>query len=255
MNPEERQLEIVALARDRGRVSVSALAGRFAVTSETIRRDLDALADRGVLSRVHGGAVLAERLPLAEIGIHARETTAQAQKLSIARAAAALLPEGAASILLDAGTTTGRFAELLPSGRVRTVVTNSVTAAALLSARVGFEVELLGGRVRGLTQATVGPITLDILKSIRVDVAFMGANGMSVGHGFSTPDPSEAAVKRAMIATAHQVVVLADASKFDLDFLVSFAGIGDVHTLVTDSGISDAAADALRDRGIQLVVA
>ena len=129
MYAEERQHEIVTRARGLGRVSVAELATRFDVTPETIRRDLDALSGRGLLSRVHGGAVPAEKLRLAEASVDSRETSFPEEKLAIARRAISMLPrrEGL-TVIVDAGTTTGRLCSLLPAW-VSLAVTNSVSAA------------------------------------------------------------------------------------------------------------------------------
>ena len=102
-------------------------------------------------------------------------------------------------MLLDAGTTTARIAAQLPSDRELVVVTNSVPIAARLAAMPSVSLQLLGGRVRGLTQAAVGEQTLRVLDTLRVDIAFIGTNAISVRHGLSTPDSDEAAVKRAMV--------------------------------------------------------
>lgn len=137
MYAEERQHEIVTRARELGRVSVAELAARYDVTPETIRRDLDALAGRGLVSRVHGGAVPADRLLLVEPSVTAREVSSPEEKLAIAQKAIGLLPhrEGL-TVLVDAGTTTGHLCGLLPTW-VGLVVTNSVPAAAVLSQQEG----------------------------------------------------------------------------------------------------------------------
>jgi len=245
MYAEERQHEIVTLARGRGRVSVTDLAGRYGVTPETIRRDLDALAARGLLSRVHGGAVPVDKLRLAEASLRERQVSVPELKLAIAERAVALLPErDELTVLLDAGTTTARMCALLPP-RVSMVVTNSVPIAGELADRGDVGVLLLGGQVRGLTQATVGAEAHEALGRLRVDAAFIGANGFSLDHGFSTPDPSEAAIKRAMIAASRNVYVLADSSKFGADYLVAFAGFADVDALVTDARLDQDSLTAL----------
>lgn len=256
MYAEERQMAIVAQAREEGRVSVSRLATQFEVTPETIRRDLEALAGLGVVSRVHGGAVPAERLRLTEAAIGERQNRATPQKKAIAAVALGLIPlrEGV-TVLLDSGTTTARLADLLTPTHTRTIVTNSVPTASDLSHRNDFDVLLLGGQVRGITQATVGASVGDQLARLRVDIAFMGANGYSVEHGFSTPDPAEAAVKQAMVHTAHQVVVLADSSKWGMEYLISFADLTHVDVLVTDSGLPQAARHQLSENGIEVLIA
>jgi DeoR family transcriptional regulator, fructose operon transcriptional repressor len=157
--------------------------------------------------------------------------------------------------LLDAGTTTNRIAATLPSDRELTVVTNSVPIAARLAGMPLVSLQLLGGRVRGLTQAAVGEQVLRVLDTMRVDIAFIGTNGISVRHGLSTPDGDEAAVKRAMIASANYVVVVADSSKIGREDFVSFAPLSKVDALITDSEISNAYRSQLTEQGIEVVVA
>ncbi|WP_232549061.1 DeoR/GlpR family DNA-binding transcription regulator [Propioniciclava soli] len=255
MYAEERQHEIVTRARELGRVSVAELATRFHVTPETIRRDLYTLSGRGLLSRVHGGAVPAEKLRLAEAPVGARDASSTEEKLAIAHRAIGLLPrrEGL-TVLLDAGTTTARLCSLLPPW-ISLAVTNSVPTAAALSSRGDLEVVLLGGEVRGITQATVGADALHTLGRLRVDVAFLGTNGFSVDHGFSTPDPGEAAMKQAMVASAREVYVLADSSKLGVDHLVRFASVDDVDLLVTDGHLPAGGAAELRDAGLRIELA
>lgn len=126
-------------------------------------------------------------------------------------------------MLIDAGTTTARIAAQLPTDRELVVVTNAVPVAARLAGVPSVRLQLLGGRVRGLTQAAVGEQALAVLRDLRVDVAFMGTNGISPRHGLSTPDSEEAAVKRAMVRAANYVVVAADSSKVGREEFVSFA--------------------------------
>jgi len=252
MYAEERQHEIVTLARNLGRVSVTELAARYDVTPETIRRDLDALSGRGLLSRVHGGAVPADKLRLTEASVRDREVTSPAQKLAIAEHAISLLPErDELTVLLDAGTTTARLCAGMP-GWVSMVVTNSVPIAGELAERDDLNVLLLGGQVRGVTQATVGAEAYSTLERLQVDVAFIGANGFSVGHGFSTPDPTEAVIKQAMVRAARHVYVLADASKFGADYLVRFAGAEDIDALITDKRLEKESLEALRASGLRV---
>ena len=116
------------------------------------------------------------------------------------------------------------------------MVTNSVPIAARLAGMPSISLHLLGGRVRGLTQAAVGEQVLGVLDTLRVDIAFIGTNGISVRHGLSTPDSDEAAVKRAMVACANYVVVVADSSKVGREDFVSFAPLSSVDTLITDCG-------------------
>jgi len=253
--PEERQHAIAMLAAERGRVSVTALAEEFGVTTETVRRDLAVLERAGRLRRVHGGAVPAGSLALAEPGLAERSGARAEQKRKIAAAALDLLPATGGSILLDGGTTTAALADLLPPDRRLLAVTHCVPVAARLSAAAGISLHLLGGRVRGVTQCAVGEHTVRALTDLRVDVAFLGANGITAGHGFTTPDEAEGSVKRAMVRAGQRVVVLADSSKLGREHLVRFAAPEDVDVLVTDSEADARTVAALEGAGIEVVVA
>ena len=197
MYAAERQQAIADMVLSKGRASVADLATAYDVTTETVRRDLAALDRAGVLRRVHGGAVPVRALHVVEPGVMERESTRAAAKDTIARAAIEFLPVSGGTVLLDAGTTTGRIGAQLPTDRELVVVTNSVPIAARLAAMPSVSLQLLGGRVRGLTQAAVGEQVIRVLDTLRVDVAFIGTNGISVGHGLSTPDTEEAAADAA----------------------------------------------------------
>lgn len=262
MFAEERQLLIAELVADHGRVTVNNLAERFGITPETIRRDLDALESVRQLRRVHGGAVSMTKLSMSEPSIIERQTHRPDEKSRIAAAALALIPTSrTASIILDAGTTTERLADRLVSwvpstaGDQLLVITNSLRIASLLAANDEIQLHLLGGRVRGLTGAIVGVSATSQLDALRVDIAFIGANGVDAGFGFSTPDTVEAAVKSAMVRSARRVVALADSSKLDEETLVRFAALRDVDTLITDAAPSPELAAALDAADVEIVIA
>ncbi|MGE0220620.1 DeoR/GlpR family DNA-binding transcription regulator [Mycolicibacterium sp.] len=255
MYPEERQQAIASLVIAKGRASVNELAAAYDVTTETVRRDLAVLDKAGVLRRVHGGAVPARALHLVEPGVGERDVTRAEHKDAIAAAAMEFLPLSGASVLLDAGTTTMRIAAHIPSDRPLVVVTNSVPIAARLATVPSVSLQVLGGRVRGVTQAAVGEQAIRVLDTLRVDLAFIGTNAISVRHGLSTPDIEEAAVKRAMVRAANYVVVAADSSKVGREDFVSFAPITSVDTLITDTEISDADRTVLTEQGVEVVCA
>lgn len=251
MYAEERQQEILRLARTRGRVDVTALAEEFTVTAETIRRDLTTLERAGVLRRVHGGAIPVERIGF-EPALATRDSVLTAEKERIAKAALAEVPEEGA-IILDAGTTTARLAQALPMDRELTVVVNSPVIAAALGTRANLTIYQLGGRVRGKTLATVDDWALRPLAELYVDVAFLGTNGLTVEQGLTTPDPAEAAVKRAMIKAARRSVVLADHTKIGNDYLSRFGSLPDIDLLVTDDGLDDELAGEIEGTGVRVV--
>lgn len=242
MYAEERQQAILALARSKGRVDVVALAEEFSVTTETIRRDLTVLERAGTIRRVHGGAMPVERLGF-EPELAARDAVMTEEKQRIAKAALEELPADG-SVIVDAGTTTARFVQLLPTDRELTVIVNSPPHAAVLATRPNLTVIILGGRVRGRTLATVDDWVLRPLADLWVDVAFMATNGCSVERGLTTSDQAEAAVKRAMIASSRRRVLLADRTKIGHDHLVRFGDLADIDVLITDTGLdTDLAAD------------
>ena len=208
MFAEERQQLIVELVAASGRASVTDLAERFSITTETVRRDLAALEAAGSVRRVHGGAVSPERISTTEESILERTVQRPSEKTRIAAAALALIPEDrSGSILIDAGSTTEALAGMLAARSAAgttgagsngadaelVVITHALPIAARLSGETGIALHLLGGKVRGLTQAAVGQSTVEAAGRIRPDIAFIGTNGISAAFGLSTPDPEEAA--------------------------------------------------------------
>ncbi|CAL9523701.1 DeoR/GlpR family DNA-binding transcription regulator [Streptomyces sp. enrichment culture] len=250
MYAPERQQEILRLARDGGRVDVVSLAEEFQVTAETIRRDLKALDRAGLVRRVHGGAIPAGRLDF-EPDLAERETTAADEKDRIARAALAELPADG-TVIVDAGSTAARLAGSLPADASLTVVTHSLPIAARLADHPGIQLHLVGGRVRHRTRAAVDAWALRAYAEIRADVLFVAANGFSTEHGLTTPDLAEAAVKRAAVAAARRVVLLADSSKHGQEHFARFGDLGDVDLLITDTGLSPQDAAAIERGGTEV---
>lgn len=255
MYAEERQQAMAQLVASGGRLSVNDLAATYDVTTETIRRDLSALERLGLVRRVHGGAVPAHLLATIESGLGERDQDHTEAKDRIAAAALDLLPADGGTLVVDAGSTTGRLAATLPRERQLTVFTHAVPVAARLTAHPAVDLHLLPGRVRPTTQAAVGPDTVEALGRLRADVAVVGTNALSRCHGLSTVDADEAAVKRALVAAARRVVVLADSTKVGQESPLRFATLAQVDVLVTDDGLpDDDRADLERD-GLEVVVA
>ncbi|OJU46793.1 MAG: D-beta-D-heptose 1-phosphate adenosyltransferase [Microbacterium sp. 69-7] len=260
MYATERQQLIEQLITTEGRVVVIDLARRFGVTTETVRRDLDQLESAGLVRRVHGGAVTRTRVSTAETSFVERTQRRTDAKLAIAaRALDAIGTHGDGSVYIDAGTTTAALAGLLAQRATTAhpleVVTHSMTVAHLLAGAPALNLTAIGGRVRGLTAAAVGAQTVDAISRLRPDLAFIGTNGLSAAFGLSTPDPDEAAVKRAVIASARRIVVLADAEKFDGELLVSFGRLADLDILVTDAEPPADLVAALGDADVEVWIA
>ncbi|OBF29450.1 DeoR/GlpR family DNA-binding transcription regulator [Mycobacterium sp. ACS4331] len=241
MDSESRQARIVEFARTRGRVEVAGLADELDVATETIRRDLKVLASRRLLKRVHGGAIPLETAAF-ESGVEYRSQVDLAQKHRIASGAAALL-QGAETVYLDEGFSPRLIAERLADQDL-TVVTSSLLAAEALADSATVTVLLLGGRMRGRTLATVDHWAVDMLRSLVIDVAYLGTNGISLEHGLTTPDPAVAAVKQTAVRVARRRVLVAAHSKFGVTSFCRFADIGDFDTIVTGTELP--AEDARR---------
>ncbi|WP_165065731.1 DeoR/GlpR family DNA-binding transcription regulator [Marisediminicola senii] len=262
MFAEERQLVIADLVTDLGRVTVTELAAQFNITQETVRRDLSALEASRRLRRVHGGAVALDRLSMSEPSLEDRQKHRLDEKSRIANAALEMIPASrTGSIVLDAGSTTERMADGLMEWSPRSpgdqllVITNALPVATRLSANADLQLQVLGGRVRGLTRAIVGSSTIAALDELRPDIAFVGANGIDAGFGLSTPDAVEAAVKSAIVRNARRVVVLADSSKLGVETLTRFAMLTDIDTIVTDAPPPRDLADALAAADVEVVIA
>ncbi|MGV8859294.1 DeoR/GlpR family DNA-binding transcription regulator [Rhodoglobus sp.] len=262
MYAEERQQHIEGKLAVAGRVAVIDLARTFDVSSETVRRDLDQLEARGVLRRVHGGAVSAARVSRIEESVAQRTDRNSDAKERIAQAALALIPSNfSGAISIDGGTTTSRLAQHLvnwvpaTSESTLTVITHSISIAAIVSENPHIDVQVIGGRLRGITGVAVGATTLDQLASIRPDISFLGANGVHADFGFSTPDPDEAAVKSALTRGSRRAIALVDASKLGIEALMSFASLSDVDTIITDHSPDDELTLALEHADVETVIA
>jgi DeoR family fructose operon transcriptional repressor len=235
------------LALQHGSVDVGDLARRHGVTTETIRRDLSDMQSRQLLRRVHGGAVPVERMNHEPL-IEARDMVNAEEKLRIATLAAQEIPERG-SVIIDSGTTGQRLAEVFPVERDVHVVTNSLLTALTLSRRGVKELTVLGGSVRTKRHAMVDETTRAELQPIAVDVLFMSCDGLSFGHGLTTPYREEYMIKRAMIERARRVVALVDYSKFGNVQMFSFAKFDEIDVLITDSRADPDAVEVLMGHG------
>ncbi|MBK0418454.1 DeoR/GlpR transcriptional regulator [Leucobacter sp. CSA1] len=254
MYPTERRAAILAAARAAGRrVAVSDLSRLLGVTPETIRRDLDFLEQEGLLRRQHGGAQLIRTAPF-EQSLAVRQASEGPQKRCIARAVLELLPEDGV-VLLDSGSLTLTLATLFPAGRDLLVVTNNLPAARVLSRHRSLTVLALPGRVRRLTQGAVDEWTRERLENLSVDLAVIGANGLTAAEGATTTSPAEAAVKRGMLETARTSVLAVAASKVGLVSFCGFAAPDDFDHVYTDSRIEATQLTELADAGANLTVA
>jgi DeoR/GlpR family transcriptional regulator of sugar metabolism len=248
MHAEQRLQRIVAAVESNGTVAIADLVQRLGVTAMTVRRDLACLERKGLLRRVRGGAVGAQGRSyepplLARTGSHADE------KQRIGAAAAALVRDGD-SIAIDVGTTALEVARHLVGRHNLTVITPGVHVAGALAEQPGIRVILTGGILRPGEFSLVGPLAERAFKDFFVDKLFLGIGGIDFTAGLTEFNVEDAQVKRAMVAGAKEVVVVADASKFDRVALAAVAGLDVVRQVVSDTGLRPDAVARLRAMGI-----
>jgi DeoR/GlpR family transcriptional regulator of sugar metabolism len=252
---DERQQRIAEIVAVRGRARIGELAQLLGVTEPTIRKDLTALQEQGVLKRTHGGAIALVRLVEPELA--EREVTHREAKAAIGAACLRLL-DGAGSVYLDNGTTVGTIAAAIAANpqvapRNLVVLTNAVTVATALADAPEIEHVLLGGQFRRASRAMVGPLALNNLQRFAVGVAFIGASGFSEA-GISVASAVEAEIKATVIDSARRVVVALDHSKIGITDFARICEIDDIDTLVIDRSTPE--LDALCARhGIELILA
>jgi DeoR family transcriptional regulator, aga operon transcriptional repressor len=252
-----RRDRMLALVQERDFVRVSELADRFDVSEVTVRSDLDALAARGVLRRVRGGAVPRGTTP-AERPFEESEVAAAAEKRAIARAAAAMVHPGD-TIVLDVGTTTTAIAHALadrPDLTDVTVFTSSLTIAmALEAASPRLTVVVTGGTLRPKQHSLVEPLAGLVLASIHAGTAFIGANGVDVDAGVTNVNLPETDIKKRIIAASQRRVVCVDATKLGRVALAHVCDLDDVDVLLTDRHADPQIVAALRETGLEVQLA
>lgn len=254
---EVRQQRISRVVSEFGFVRVRELSDRFGVSEVTLRSDLDTLERQGLLRRVHGGAMAGGEARV-ERSFEEAATALSVEKASIGRAAVNLLNSGE-SVIIDVGTTTTSMARALVAETTLTditVITNSLTIA--LEVERGsprLNVIVTGGTLRPKQHSLVNPLGSAFFSQLRVGTLFLGCNGIDPTHGVTNINLPEAEMKRAMVAAAHRVVVLADSSKIGAMALANVCPIEQVDVLVTDRSASVDLCNELQARGVQIVIA
>ncbi|MDQ3947143.1 MAG: DeoR/GlpR family DNA-binding transcription regulator [Actinomycetota bacterium] len=250
--PAERHRRIQQLLDERNVMRVSAMSELLGVSEVTIRRDLEELERRGVLERIHGGAISSRRLRSEPRYLEAMTSHAE-EKRDIGRAAAALVEPGD-TLFFNGGTTTLEVFRHLDGPNLR-VVTNHVGVPLEVGDRE-LDLIVVGGQYRAPSNSLVGPFAVDALRRMHATKAFIGVEGISLRSGATTPSASEAEIARLMIErTRGDVILVADSSKIGAvaDFVVT--GLDEVTALVTDRGIDREFADGLAEAGVRVVVA
>jgi DeoR family transcriptional regulator of aga operon len=251
---EERRREIRSLIEAQGRVTTEELAERFKTSLVTIRGDLNALAETGLIVRSHGGALAhrdGEDLP-----IEVKQSLRHAEKLRIAAAAVAMIREGD-TVLLDSGSTTGEIAKQLRSLNSLqqiTVITNALNIAVTLAAAPHVRLLMLGGVLRPNSYSLSGPQAEAALAGLQADLLFLGVDSLDPEIGLMTPHLLEAQLNAQMIRAARRVVAVADSTKLLRRSLSIIAKVEQIHTLITDAGAGADSVAALRQHGVEVLL-
>ena len=253
MHANPRQLKLLELVRERGSASVEQLADACGVTLQTVRRDVQRLADEQLLLRFHGGV----RVPgstVENIGHAQRESLHAVGKARIAESVAAQVPNDC-SLIINIGTTTEAIAKALLGHRGLRVITNNLNVAAILSGNPHCEVIVAGGVVRTRDRGIVGEAAVDFIGQFMVDIALIGVSGIEADGSLRDFDLREVKVAQTIIAHAREVWLAADASKFNRPAMVQLATLHQIDRLFTDAEPPEPFPALLADAQVQCDVA
>ena len=237
--------------RERGTASVEALAERFGVTLQTVRRDVKLLSDAGLLARFHGGVRVAASTT-ENMAYRQRQQLNEDAKRRIARTVAGAVPDGC-SLIINIGTTTEAIARELLHHRGLRVITNNLNVAAILSDNADCEVIVAGGLVRQLDRGIVGEATVEFMRQFRVDIGLIGISGIEADGTLRDFDYREVKVAQAIIRASRQVWLVADHSKFNRPAMVELGRLDQVDTLFTDSAPPPAFSALMAEAGVACV--
>jgi DeoR family glycerol-3-phosphate regulon repressor len=248
----ERQNRILDIAKQSGRVTVEGLSAQFGVSAQTIRKDLNLLCERGLLDRVHGGAIVSSTVE--NVGYDARRQIASDAKRAIGRAAAALIPNDA-SLLINIGTTTEEVAKALHEHSGILAITNNINVANILRGHAENQVIIASGVVRHSDGGIVGDAAVEFIRRFKADYAVIGVSAIEPDGDLMDYDYREVSVARTIMENARQVVLVADATKFERTAPVRIASISAIDVFVTDRLPGSGLRARLADAGVRLVEA
>jgi DeoR/GlpR family transcriptional regulator of sugar metabolism len=249
---EERRQEILRQVGQHGRVSVVELSQQFGVSEVTIRSDLQALAERNLIVRTHGGAVPAMR-GLYDLSLASRRQRQVQEKSRIGQAGAALVADGDA-IFLDSSSTALAIAGHLKDHRHLTIITNGLAIAQEMLDAPEVMVVMVGGTLRRDTASLVGTDGLEMLHKYNIQKGFFGAHGISLPEGLTDVSDDEAAVKRPLVTACRQVIAVLDATKWGQVGLASFARLEQIQRVITDHHAPLGLVEQVRSLGIEVVL-
>lgn len=251
--PAVRRAEMLRLVKQLGQITVNDMSLRFDVSLDTIRRDLDTLADQGLISRTHGGAMPIDRMASADSPFEQRIDAHQVAKTNIGRAAVRLIAPGE-TLIVNGGSTALAFAASLGDLQRLTIVTNNLSLPAAIPTNAVSSLYLLGGEIRGGAHVTLGPVGFVGTRQIIADTTVMGIGGITED-GVSTSQIEEATMMAGMIAAARRTIVIADKTKFGRLGFAVVAPLDQLDVLVTDEEPPGELKVALEAAGVRIVVA
>ncbi len=247
-----RQSEILNHARAFGRVMVDDLVRRFEVSAQTIRKDLNDLCDQRLLTRIHGGAIVASGTE--NLAYEARRFVAAEEKKAIGAAAAAEIPNGS-SLFINIGTTTEEVAAALTNHENLLVITNNLNVAMMLYRHPHIEVVVAGGSVRRADGAVTGSTAIKLIGQFKVDYAIIGASAIDEEGALLDFDYREVQAAQAIIANARSVMLVCDSTKLRRSAAVRIAHLSQIHTFVTDTALPPALQEICNSRGVKVIEA
>jgi len=227
----QRQKKILTIARELGKVGVDELSAQYAVSPQTIRKDLNELCERQLLQRIHGGAIIGSGIE--NVSYEARRLLAPDAKLAIGLKAAQLIPNNC-SLLINIGTTTELVAHALISHHGLMVVSNNINAYDIMKHSKGIELIISGGLVRLSDGGLVGEAAVDFINQFKADYAVIGVSAIDEDGALLDYDYREVRVAKAIIANARHIILVADHLKFSRTASVRLGHISQINTLVTD---------------------
>ena len=253
MNSNPRQIKLLEVVRSQGTASIEQLASTLEVTLQTVRRDVQRLAEAGLLSRFHGGVRVAAST--VENLAHLQRVSLNAEgKARIARAVAQCVPNGC-SLILNIGTTTEAVARALLHHKGLRVITNNLNVAAILCGNTDCEVIVTGGVVRARDRGIVGEAAVDFIRQFRVDIAVIGISGIEPDGSLHDFDYREVKVAQTIIAHAREVWLAADSSKFNRPAMVEMARLSQINRLFTDQEPPEPFPALLENAGVRTEIA
>lgn len=249
----ERQKQILSLLVQQRCLSVTEIVKHFSISEATARRDLESLTSQGKAQRVHGGVIAIEHAP-SELPILGRENQHREEKIRIGRAAANLIADNE-SLFLGSGTTVLEVARNLRARKNLTVITNSLPVLNLLADVQGITIISLGGMLREGELSFIGHITEQALIEVHADKVFMGTHGASLEFGLTNDYLQETLTDRAIMKSGREVIVVADHTKINHVSTALLAPWNSVHRFVTDSSADKKFVQALKQQGIDVLIA